>query len=90
MLVLLITFDRMMMAVILQMRYYQIQRSHEQSHQASSRATVRLLESLLRLSEAHAKLMCKAQVDLDDAIVAIYLVGLAQSAYSGEKCRSMR
>jgi hypothetical protein len=40
--------------------------------------TVRLLESLLRLSESHAILCCKPEVTVEDAVVAIWCVSLSQ------------
>jgi DNA helicase MCM9 len=63
------------------MRFYQMQRNNDEN--LGARATVRLLESLVRLSEAHAKLMGKEQVDLDDAVVSIYLLSLSQASYKG-------
>jgi len=62
------------------MRYYQLQRQSED--RSSARTTVRLLESLMRLSEAHAKLMFRDEVLLEDAVIAIYLVSASQSLTS--------
>jgi len=62
------------------MRYYQLQRQSED--RSTARTTVRLLESLMRLSEAHAKLMFRDEVLLIDAVIAIYLVSASQSSTS--------
>lgn len=52
-------------------RYYCLQRRADFAD--ASRTTVRLLESLVRLSEAHARLMFKEAADEMDAIYAIKL-----------------
>ena len=58
------------------MAYYSALR---QSESNTSRATVRLLEGLVRLSQAHARLCCQHQVLLYDAVVAIYCVSLSNT-----------
>lgn len=53
-------------------KYYQLQRRSDSMRCA--RTTVRLLESLVRLSQSHAKLMFHSEVLLEDAMTAIILV----------------
>ena len=48
--------------------YYQARRASGTDH-----VTVRFFESLIRLSQAHAKLVAKNKVEIDDAIIAICL-----------------
>lgn len=66
-----------MYIIMIQMRYYQLQRQSDE--RSSARTTVRLLESLLRLSEAHAKIMFRREATVEDAVVAICTVALSQS-----------
>ncbi|ELP87487.1 DNA replication licensing factor MCM9, putative [Entamoeba invadens IP1] len=63
--------------------YYNNQRGKERRE--SGRTSVRLLESLIRISQAHAKLMMHKSVLLMDAVCAVLLIESSQNGASNSK-----
>eukprot|EP00917_Polyrhabdina_sp_WS-2016_P022003 GHVP01047648.1.p1 GENE.GHVP01047648.1~~GHVP01047648.1.p1 ORF type:complete len:651 (+),score=131.16 GHVP01047648.1:129-2081(+) len=56
-------------------KYYQVQRQY-------GKVTVRMFEGLIRLSQAHARLMFRKNVSVDDAIQAVILMELSTNTKS--------
>ena len=61
--------------------YYTAQRSRDASNN-QSRTTIRFLESLIRLAQAHAKICFKDTVGIDDAVAAVILLETSMSSCS--------
>ena len=58
--------------------YYKRQRSPSYGSD-NARTTIRLLESLLRIAQAHARLMWRNVVTLDDAVIAVSIIELSMN-----------
>ena len=61
--------------------FYQAQRRATDRTQALT--TIRMLEGLVRIAQAHAKLMARTEVTCQDAVVAILLVEASMQCAAG-------
>jgi DNA replicative helicase MCM subunit Mcm2 (Cdc46/Mcm family) len=59
------------------MAYYQMQRRSGTS--SAARTTIRMLQSLIRLAQAHARLMFRGEVIVDDAVAAIEMTEVCRA-----------
>ena len=65
---------------MLQAYYQKLRRG---SQQLQSRTTIRMLESLVRLAQAHARLCLRDTVEVMDAVVVIHTMGTSMSGADG-------
>lgn len=58
-------------------KYYSLQRTNDRE---AGRTTLRFLESLIRISKAHARLLARKRVNVGDAVVAVSLMELSMNS----------
>ncbi|KAL1496295.1 hypothetical protein AB1Y20_016257 [Prymnesium parvum] len=58
--------------------YFSLQRQAET--RSAARTTIRLLEAMVRLAQAHARLMARRRVELQDAALAVLLTDLSSTS----------
>ncbi|CAD5116858.1 unnamed protein product [Dimorphilus gyrociliatus] len=64
-------------AEVMKAYYRHVRKNSQHRGKDTGQATLRFFESLIRLAKAHAKLMMKTQVDVVDAVMAIYVIDLS-------------
>jgi hypothetical protein len=62
--------------------YYKAQRKNDAHMPSTGRTTLRLLESLIRLAKAHARLMAQQEATVRDAVMAIMLVEMSMNTFN--------
>ena len=55
----------------------------------AARTTIRLLESIIRVAQAHARLMCHTEVQIMDAVIAVSVVESSLQVLSFENFFNM-
>eukprot|EP00127_Corallochytrium_limacisporum_P001315 Clim_evm5s51 gene=Clim_evmTU5s51 len=62
-------------------RYYSVQRQNRA--RSAARTTIRLLESMVRIAQAHARLMFRDVVTQEDAVVTLFLMEISMASSQG-------
>ncbi|VDM17056.1 unnamed protein product [Hydatigera taeniaeformis] len=84
-------------AAILLQRYYELRRrtlrrmhGAEDDHVVAGRTTLRLLESLVRLTQAHARLMARHVAVVEDAVMVIWLMDCSFQSTFGRSASAIK